>query len=102
MVPDKKGITVREHLESVERQKGEAPPGLIGPDFPEALEYVWEWFQDLSAHRRSSEFGIESISFTDMDAWARLTGHAPTPQEVSLLIELDRTYRNINGRPRAN
>lgn len=102
MVPDKKGVTPLARLEDVERRTGKRPALLDGPPFPQSLEYVWEWFDELSDARRTGDFGVASLTYSDIDAWARLTGQHPSPYDVRLLIDLDRTYRKAihDGRPR--
>jgi hypothetical protein len=51
---------------------------------------VWSWFLELSASRGSNGFGgLDPLSYTEIDAWARLHGVAPTPFEVGVLRRLD-------------
>lgn len=86
------GGTLRDHLESVERQTGKTPDKLIPPDFPDAVGHLWEWFIDLDRARPSGGFGPSAISYAEIDAFARLTGAEPTPFEVDVLRALDREY----------
>lgn len=50
---------------------------------------MWGWFCELSAARGGNGFGLSPISFTEIDAWARVTGERPTPWEVGLLRRID-------------
>ncbi len=69
------------------------PPALVGEhSLPEPLAHVWAWFCELSNARTPGAFAVASISYQDMEAWARLTGHRPTAAEVALLRELDAAF----------
>ncbi len=87
------GVSLRAHLEQLEAQTGETPEGLDGPELPEALAHVWLWFTELSNARQSGFSGVQPISFQDIDAWKRLTGAQPSPDEVALLRQLDDLFR---------
>ncbi len=67
---------------------------LEGPPVPQCLEYLLTWFSDLSAARSSNGFSANPISYTEMQAWAELTGIRPTPFEVECLRALDRALLN--------
>lgn len=56
---------------------------------PLALDHVWRWYCELGGARTSNGFGLNPISFTEIRAWADLTGADPTPWEVGLLKRLD-------------
>lgn len=88
----KDGATLREHLESVQRQTGITPKELEPLDVPYALEYLWQWFCELSAGRHYSEYGPQSLSYTEMLAWARLTGKQLMVWEVETLKRIDAVY----------
>ncbi|MCP3065845.1 hypothetical protein LXT21_44465 [Myxococcus sp. K38C18041901] len=88
-------MSLRAHLEQVAKATGKAPPALVGEyALPEALAHVWGWFCELSGARGAGGFSIAPISFQDIEAWARLTGHQPTPAEVVLLRQLDDVFRD--------
>lgn len=99
--------TVREHLEAV-AAKGRGPSAekakatLTPPAFPEALAYLWSWWLDLCAARPEGQHGLAPLTYTDLHAWASLTGAEPTPWEVSALLSIDRTYRqHVRTQPKA-
>lgn len=90
------GTSVRENLEAAARQRAKRgqppPPELVGPDLPAAGEHVWEWFADLSAARGSSGFGPAPITYSEIAAWAQLTGETPLPWEVKAIKALDAEF----------
>lgn len=65
---------------------------------PLALEHVWNWFSDLCGARTSNGFGLNPITFSEIAAWAQLTGNAPSSWEVSLLKRLDLAYLARQGK----
>lgn len=77
-------------LEQHYQATGRAPVGLIGPELPDELGYVWRWFVELDEARAVSAMGAAPITFESIQAWAQLTGRAPLPFEVRLLRRIDR------------
>lgn len=83
------------HLDSIERQTGRRPVlrGSEAQDSdlpcPELVQYLFEWFLELSAQRSSNGFGANPLTFAECAAWATLTGREPSPWEVALLMRLD-------------
>lgn len=86
------GGTEREHLESVERQTGKRPASLDGPDLPADATHVWLWFLDLSSTRGSNGFGPNPLAWTEIAAWASLTGIIVRPAEIEALLILDHAW----------
>lgn len=87
-------------------------PGLVGPQFPEGLEYLFcvrsfedekgqrafgygGWFGELSAARTSNGFGMNPLSYAEILAWATLTRRSPAPVEVSALRRIDSAFLTI-------
>ena len=68
----------------------EARRDLEGPELPGTLHYLWGWWAELNGTRRVGQWGLEGITYQDIDAWARLTDRRPEPHEVQALIALDR------------
>lgn len=64
---------------------------------PLELEYIWNWFLELSSGRTSSGFGPNPLTFPDIAAWARLTRAYPTAAEVKTLLVLDRMWLRSYG-----
>lgn len=77
------GKTYKIHLEALSARRGKPHPDLIGPEMPEAGQHIWQWFCALAAA------SPEGITYREIEAWSRLTGHQPTPQEVRLIMQLE-------------
>lgn len=58
-------------------------------ELPDLGAYLWAWFVELSAARSGNGFGENPIGYTEIAAWAALTGRDLTPWEVSVLRRLD-------------
>ncbi len=69
--------SLRDHLEAVERQTGERDPRLEEPELPPGYEPTWNAFWMMYAGK--------VLTFTEIDAWSRLTGEDLTPREVEML-----------------
>jgi len=94
-IPDKDGVTERQHLEEVERQSGRTPLALQGTEFPELLGYVWAAFLLLNQGRGQGFNGPLPLSFQDMLAWQQLTNNYLLPWEVSAIKRLDAVYLRV-------
>jgi hypothetical protein len=64
-----------------------------GPELPPPLAYLWGWFMELDSQRQVGMAGLGPIAYTDVKAWAELTGRHPKPHEVSALMRLDAVVR---------
>lgn len=64
----------------MQRNTGKRPPMLDahGP-MPERLAYLWQWFRELR----------KPLSYTEIEAWARLTRRSPERWEIDALFRLD-------------
>lgn len=95
---DDKGISLRQHLETVERQTGNRPQELNLPEFPELLSLVWRIFIDLSNSRNQGFSGGSPITYEQMKAYAEITGNTIGPVQAEIIQKLDREYLKImNG-----
>jgi hypothetical protein len=67
---------------------------LEGPGLPLEAAYLWGWFLELSVTRPAGGLGggPSAIAYTEMLAWAQLTGRRPAPWEVEWLGHLDRVW----------
>lgn len=65
------------------------PEELQQKELPECLFYLWQWFIELSNGRQYGEFGPMPLSYTEIQAWAALTGNTPTAWEVETLKRID-------------
>lgn len=93
---DKEGkFTVRQALESTAKRGAQsAVEALRGPEMPEALEYLWDWFLELDRTRTAGMNGPDPLTYPVIESWARLTQRAPTPADVSLLLDMDAVMRH--------
>jgi hypothetical protein len=66
-----------------------AREALEGPEFPEALRYLWERFERLDAMREAGFHGPARFSPPFLAAGARLFGWTLAPHEVEALTMLD-------------
>lgn len=83
--PDKHGTTKRDHLIKAGRS---APQVEISHE----AGYLWGWYVDLDSARGSNGFGVSPVSYTEIDAWARLNDVRINPNEVRVLKDIDRAY----------
>lgn len=78
----------------MEEQTGREVDALnIDPPPPE-VHHLWQWFIELSA-QRGSGLAPNPISFMEIAAWAALTHRRPTPWEVGVICELDKTFLRV-------
>lgn len=89
------GITQREHLQEVERQTGQTPLPLVGPEFPEEMLHVWSAFLSLNGTRSAGFSGPLPISYSEMKSWMELTGNYLSPWEVEAIKKLDAVYMKV-------
>lgn len=81
------GKPLRDHLRQVERTR-QARVDELHPKEPHPnVLYLWGWFLDLHSSR-----GEGGLTYSEIAAWAALTGIEPSPWEISILRRLDRTY----------
>jgi hypothetical protein len=71
------------------------PLALQSPDFPQELEYVWSYFLSLNEGRGATQVGAAPLTYSDIKAWAELTGNILTPFEVDCIKRLDRKYMKV-------
>lgn len=65
-------------------------PDLLGPPMPPGAEVGWELFWALHETRGMAMTGLLPITYSEMDAFQRLTQRRMTPLEVALVREADR------------
>lgn len=70
-------------------------PEELKPRFiPYGAEYLWEWFCELQAARQYGMGGALPFTYTELKAWAELTGKQPMIWEIETLKQLDVVYIN--------
>ena len=68
------------------------PEQLVPQEMPDCLNYLWQWFCELSNGRSYGEFGPMSINYSEIKAWTDLTHSEPTAWEVEALKSIDRAF----------
>lgn len=87
------GKTLREHLESYERQSGRRHPILAeAPELPPGCGSLWGDFMSLHTTRGSNGFGPARISFSDIDAYQRIRRVTLEPWEIDAIRRADAAY----------
>lgn len=64
----------------------------LGPDLPPLLGHIWAMYTALDCARTGNGFGPNPISYSEMDAYARLSGVTLATWEVNALKRLDLAY----------
>lgn len=67
-------------------------PELVLPEAPEAYRYLLQLFREMAAGRQSGFAEPCAISWSEMLAWAQMTGIDLAPWEVRVLRMLDRAW----------
>ena len=104
-MPGADGTTQRDHILEVCKQTGKTPEELGVSEtsldeeipIPEDGLYLWFYFQELSGGRINSGFGPTALSWSDMEAWARLTSTLLTPYEILTLRSMDTAFLSPNA-----
>lgn len=93
--PGEDGVPRRDHLEaSAAKGNAHAIAALAGPEFPEALGYLYDWLQQLVGRSGADLNGTAPLAYGTIAAWAALTDQWPTPYEVEALLTLDAVVRH--------
>lgn len=79
----------------VERQIGQTPIELQGPQFPELMEYVWSAFISLHSARGQGFNGPLPLTYTEIAFWQQLTGSQLSVWEVGVIKKLDSVYMGV-------
>lgn len=62
------------------------------PEFPDEIEYVWDWFVELHEARTGNGFGPNPLSFTELAHWQALCDTRIQPWEVRAIRAIDNAY----------
>ena len=85
-------MSLRHHLESIQRQTGFNPEQLEPVYFPQSLEFLWRDFLELNDARTSNGYALNAISYTEIDAWNRLLNKQVTAQDIRVIKQLDGVF----------
>ena len=93
-LPQKDGRPLRQHIEAVMRVTHRWPEGAEPRLLPEGAAYLWEWFCEISG-RRQGGMGPLALSWTDIEAWARLRSISLSAFEIDCFNALERAYWRV-------
>lgn len=95
--PKKDGSTLRDHYKHVERHTGKQM--FDEPIPPQESAHIWEWFWELNPSRSSGAMGDPgALTFSEIDAWARLTLATPEHWEVMAIKQMDTAFLTAYGK----
>lgn len=61
-------------------------------EVPYEVAYLIDWFEDMCMGRTSSGFGINPLTWVDIQSWSNLTKYELHHWEVSAIKYLDAIY----------
>ena len=79
----------------MQKQTGEAPQeltDLLSVKCPELMAHVWLWFLELNSTRTNNGFSQNSVSFAEIECWARLNEITLNSFEVKAIRSVDDCY----------
>jgi hypothetical protein len=68
-----------------------------GPVCPEPVAHLRSWAYELVGRSGVGMGGLAPLRYSEIEAWARLTGRCVTPRDVAALLALDRVLRQPPG-----
>lgn len=63
------------------------------PELPSYMDHLIGFFWGIGGQRLNGMNGSEPLQWSDIEAWSRLTRTPLLPEEVDILIAMDRAYR---------
>lgn len=79
---------------SARRGNSDAIAKLTPPPFPDAVDYLYDWFNELSARRPLAMHGVSPITHEGIKAWRENMDLHPEPHEVEAILRMDTVWRN--------
>jgi hypothetical protein len=86
--------TVADHLAVVARMTGRTV-NEDSPKLPREMRYLWRTFLSLHRARTSNGWGPNPITWSEMDAFCRLTGSPLDPWEAEAVRALDEAFLEV-------
>lgn len=71
------------------------PDDLKVPPLPQDAVYLWNYYLNIASKRCYSEHGPQQISWSDIDAWCRLTRVALHKWELDIIAALDANFVKV-------
>lgn len=102
-MPNKDGTSTHSHLMAVKRMKEMGGQEALVPElieyehaeFDDELIPYWKSFIELGRRRGHGESGPLPLSWTDIDAWARLQQHKPSSLELVIITSCDEVWLDV-------
>lgn len=92
--PQPDGRPLREHLTHAAKHVASLAAELVPPVLPAACRQVWGWWTELAHARPQSGLGgLGPLPYSELAAWATLTGRVVAPIEVEALQAMDAAWR---------
>jgi hypothetical protein len=86
------GDSTASKMIEVNRRATRLPRSEREPPFPLHDAYLFAIFQELNASRSSNGFGYNPLSYTEIDAYRRMTGQMLNPWQVKMLMRIDQIF----------
>lgn len=77
---------------AIEAKRAEFEAKLFLPDLPEEYTFAWNAFHELNGSRGSNGFGVNPITYLEIDAYVRLTGKVLLPYEINAINVIDACF----------
>lgn len=71
------------------------------PPFPKALTYLWQTYIRLRRRTPVGMSGPQPITWSDIDAFVRRTGHHLAPWEIVMIETIDDIFLQAGSNPTA-
>jgi hypothetical protein len=86
------GDSTASKMIEVNRRASRLPRSEREPPFPLHDAYIFGIFQELNASRSHNGFGYNPLSYTEVDAYRRMTGTVLNAWQVKMLMRIDQIF----------
>jgi hypothetical protein len=62
------------------------------PEPPDSVTHIDRWFWELSERRQQGMNGPLPLSFSEIEAWSRVTATPVRPIEARMMVDMDNAY----------
>lgn len=80
------------------KRRAEIEAELNGPPLPRELSYLWKIFCRIASRRGGNGFSALPLTWSDIDAFCRLTRTQLQPFEIEIIEDLDALYLAPKGK----
>ena len=81
----------RESLEQIAKSLGHFPEEYFGPEIPEEMQYIWNWFIELHNAR-----GQGGLAFSEIKCWCDMFEIELSPFELEAIKAVDVCFLKVN------